>query len=154
MTDGIRQYYETTLNNLQLGFDFDVYGHLDYILRYTPTMRQLGDDIAAKDFYLEKCTDQFMDIIDEILQLLIDQGRGIEINTAGWKYGLGHPNPHEKILTRYLELGGEILSIGSDAHEAKHLGYSFEQVPEVLSQCGFRYYTEFKDRKPRMIPLS
>ena len=46
-----------------------------------------------------------MDIIDEILQLLIDQGRGIEINTAGWKYGLGHPNPHEKILTRYLELG-------------------------------------------------
>ena len=152
--DGIRQYYETTLNNLQLGFDFDVYGHLDYILRYTPTMRQLGDDIAAKDFYLEKCTDQFMDIIDEILQLLIDQGRGIEINTAGWKYGLGHPNPHEKILTRYLELGGEILSIGSDAHEAKHLGYSFEQVPEVLSQCGFRYYTEFKDRKPRMIPLS
>ena len=51
--DGIRQYYETTLNNLQLGFDFDVYGHLDYILRYTPTMRQLGDDIAAKDFYLE-----------------------------------------------------------------------------------------------------
>ena len=92
--------------------------------------------------------------IDEILQLLIDQGRGIEINTAGWKYGLGHPNPHEKILTRYLELGGEILSIGSDAHEAKHLGYSFEQVPEVLSQCGFRYYTEFKDRKPRMIPLS
>ena len=123
-------------------------------MRYTPTMRQLGDDIAAKDFYLEKCTDQFMDIIDEILQLLIDQGRGIEINTAGWKYGLGHPNPHEKILTRYLELGGEILSIGSDAHEAKHLGYSFEQVPAVLSQCGFRYYTEFKDRKPRMIPLS
>ena len=95
-----------------------------------------------------------MDIIDEILQLLIDQGRGIEINTAGWKYGLGHPNPHEKILIRYLELGGEILSIGSDAHEAKHLGYSFEQVPAVLSQCGFRYYTEFKDRKPRMIPLS
>ncbi|MCI5640241.1 MAG: histidinol-phosphatase HisJ family protein [Lachnospiraceae bacterium] len=151
--DGILRYYENTLANLQMGFDFDVYGHLDYILRYTPTMRRLGDDVFAKDAYLADCTDQFMDIMEEIMRLIIAQGRGIEINTAGWKYGLGHPHPHEKILARYRELGGEILSVGSDAHQAEHLGYSFDQVPALLTQCGFRYYTEFADRKPIMRSL-
>lgn len=151
--EGIHRYYESTLNNIKLGFDFDVYGHLDYILRYTPTMRRLGNDAVAKDCYLARCTEQFMDILEEILRLLIVQGKGIEINTAGWKYGLGHPHPHEKILTRYCELGGEILSVGSDAHCVEHLAYSFEQVPALLTQCGFRYYTEFKKRNPRMIPL-
>lgn len=151
--DGIHRFYESTLNNIKLGFDFDVYGHLDYILRYTPTMRRLGNDAMAKDCYLARCTEQFMDILEEILRLLIAQGKGIEINTAGWKYGLGHPHPHEQILMRYRELGGEILSVGSDAHCVEHLGYSFEQVPALLMQCGFRYYTEFEGRKPRMIPL-
>lgn len=151
--DGIRRYYESILQNLSLEFDFDVYGHLDYILRYTPTMRKLGDDVSAKAGYLEQCTDRYMDIIEEILRVLISQGRGIELNTAGWKYGLEHPHPHEKILTLYRELSGEILSIGSDAHRAEHLGYSFEQIPKLLYQCGFRYYTEFRMRKPQMKPL-
>ncbi|MCH5266702.1 MAG: histidinol-phosphatase HisJ family protein [Lachnospiraceae bacterium] len=151
--DGIRRYYESILENLSLDFDFDVYGHLDYILRYTPTMRKLGDETCAKEHYLEECTNRYMDVIEEILRVLISQGRGIEINTAGWKYGLGHPHPHEKILTLYRELSGEIISVGSDAHQAEHLGYSFEQVPTLLLQCGFRYYTEFCNRKPRMIPL-
>lgn len=151
--DGIRRYYESILQNLSLGFDFDVYGHLDYILRYTPTMRRLGDDTAAKDRYLEQCASRYIDIIEEILRLLITQGRGIELNTAGWKYELGHPHPHEKILARYRELSGEIISVGSDAHRAEHLAFSFERVPALLSQCGFRYYTEFSNRKPHMIPL-
>lgn len=151
--DGICRFYECTLDNIRCGFDFDVYGHLDYILRYTPTMRRLGNDAVAKDCYLERCTEHYMDIMDEILRLLIEQGKGIEINTSGWKYGLGHPHPHEKILARYRELGGELLSIGADAHCVEHLAYSFGQVPALLKQCGFRYYTEYHARKPHMIPL-
>ena len=93
------------------------------------------------------------DIIDEILRILIQSGRGIEINTAGLKYGLGHPNPHERILKRYRELGGELLSVGSDAHRPEHLAYEFDKVPELLLSCGFRYYTEYRQRKPEQITL-
>ncbi len=149
----IRRYYEVTLENTLLPFDYDVYGHLDYILRYTPTMKQLKQQCRRTDAYLEKQCHEFADIIDEILVQIIKQGRGIEVNTAGLKYGMGHTNPHEWILSRYHELGGEIITIGSDAHEKKHLGYRFDQIPGLLLSSGFRYYTEFTDRKAKMYPI-
>lgn len=150
---GILRYYETTLNNVNLGADFDVYGHIDYIIRYTPKMKQLKSQGLSDDTYINRLTSDSMDIIEQILKTLIYNGKGIEINTAGFKYGLGHPNPHEKILKLYCELGGEIITIGSDAHECKHLAYDFEKVPEILKKCGFRYYSEFTGRKAEMIKM-
>ena len=57
-------------------------------------------------------------------------------------------------LRRYKELGGEIITVGSDAHKAEHIGYEFEIAGELLKSCGFRYYTEFENRKAvfRRIP--
>lgn len=150
----IRRYYEVTLENTLLPFDYDVYGHLDYILRYTPTMKQLKQEGRSTDAYLEKQCHEFADIIDEILRQIILRGRGIEVNTAGLKYGMGHTNPHEWILSRYHELGGEIITVGSDAHEKKHLGYQFARIPALLLQCGLRYYTEFSDRNAKMLPVT
>ena len=150
---GILRYYETTLNNVNLGADFDVYGHIDYIIRYTPKMKQLKSQVLSDDTYINRLTSDSMDIIEQILKTLIYNGKGIEINTAGFKYGLEHPNPHEKILKLYCELGGEIITIGSDAHECKHLAYDFEKVPEILKKCGFRYYSEFTGRKAEMIKM-
>ena len=150
---GILRYYETTLNNVNLGADFDVYGHIDYIIRYTPKMKQLKSQGLSDDTYINRLTSDSMDIIELILKTHIYNGKGIEINTAGFKYGLGHPNPHEKILKLYCELGGEIITIGSDAHECKHLAYDFEKVPEILKKCGFRYYSEFTGRKAEMIKM-
>ena len=150
---GILRYYETTLNNVNLGADFDVYGHIDYIIRYTPKMKQLKSQGLSDDTYINRLTSDSMDIIEQILKTLIYTGKGIEINTAGFKYGLGHPNPHEKILKLYHELGGEIITIGSDAHECKHLAYDFEKVTEILKKCGFRYYSEFTGRKAEMIKM-
>ena len=95
---GILRYYETTLNNVNLGADVDVYGHIDYIIRYTPKMKQLKSQGLSDDTYINRLTSDSMDIIEQILKTLIYNGKGIEINTAGFKYGLGHPNPHEKIL--------------------------------------------------------
>ena len=70
----------------------------------------------------------YREILDEILKVLIEKGIGLECNTAGFKYGLGHPNPTEEILLRYHELGGEILTLGSDGHAPKHLAYDFEKA--------------------------
>lgn len=152
-TDGIHRYYEATLENINLPFVYDVYGHLDYILRYSPTMKHLQQEHQSTDTYLETQCKIHADIIEEILRRIIESGHGIEVNTAGLKYGMGHTNPHEWILTRYRELGGEILTIGSDAHERKHLGYEFASLPALLKQCGYRYYTEFHNRSPVMISL-
>lgn len=151
--DGIRRYYEITMENIRTDTKFDVYGHIDYIIRYTPTQQKNKAQGIIDETYMDRCFRDSSDMIDEILRLLLAKGKGIEVNTAGIKYGLGHTNPQEKVLKRYRELGGEIITVGSDAHETKHLAYAFEGIPELLRKCGFRYYTEFRKRKPEMIPL-
>ncbi len=134
--EGYREYFESILENLAVFDCFDVYGHIDYVVRYGPNKNQY--------YTYEK----FADIIDEILRTLIQKGKGIELNTAGFKYGLGHPNPTESILKRYHELGGEIITVGADAHKPEHVAYDFGKVPGILQLAGFKYYTVFKNRKP------
>ncbi|MCI9079365.1 MAG: histidinol-phosphatase HisJ family protein [Lachnospiraceae bacterium] len=149
----IQKFYDATLENAKSGVDFDVYGHIDYITRYTPYMKKLRSSNLFDEDYYTSITNNFLDIIEAILKELINNGKGIELNTSGFKYGLHHPHPHEKILKLYKELGGEIITIGSDAHEAKHLGLGFDDVPEILKTCGFKYYTEFTGRRPEMLPI-
>lgn len=149
---GIRHYYEATLRNILQGFDFDVYGHIDYVIRYCPSMKNTLS-LSEKEAFCKQMQEENKELIDEILLTLIRTGKGIEVNTGGLKYGLGHPNPHEDILKRYHTLGGTILSIGSDAHETTYLAYEFQKLPKLLQQCGFTEYTEFHKRKPVQLPL-
>ncbi|MCI8328015.1 MAG: histidinol-phosphatase HisJ family protein [Lachnospiraceae bacterium] len=136
-----REYFECILENITVFDDFDIYGHIDYIVRYDPNRNA--------NYTYQK----YADLIDEIYIQLIQKGKGIELNTAGLKYGLGHPHPTEDALKRYRELGGEIITIGSDAHIPEHVGYDFHLVPDYLKNAGFRYYTVFENRKPRMKKL-
>ena len=136
-----REYFETVLANLHAFSDFDALGHLDYIVRYGPTRNQNY-----------RWTD-FQDLIDEILRFLIEHGIALECNTAGYKAGLGHPNPTEEILIRYRELGGDRITLGSDGHVPDYVGHRFETIGDVLKRCGFRYYTVFEERKARFLPL-
>lgn len=135
------RYFESIVETLDSFSDFDVYGHIDYVVRYGPNTNQ---------FY---SYDAYRDILDTILKKLISMGKGIEINTGGFKYGLGHPNPNEEIIRRYRKLGGEIITIGADAHAPEHVGYAFEKVPAILRDAGFSYYTVFKNRKPEFVPI-
>ena len=151
--NGIRHYYETTLQNIMEGFDYDVYGHIDYVIRYCPSMNTLQNGTGQTETFYQKMLKENREVIDEILSTLISLGKGIEINTAGWKRGLGHPNPHEAILKRYAELGGKMITIGSDAHETKYLAYDFAKIPTLLQSLGFPSYTEFHGRKPLQISL-
>lgn len=139
--EAYREYFESILENLAVFDCFDVYGHIDYVVRYGPN---------RNTYYTYE---KFADVIDEILQTLIQKGKGIEINTGGFKYGLGHPNPTEAILKRYHDLGGEIITIGADAHKPEHVAFDFEKVPDILKNAGFSYYTVFKRRKPEFYKL-
>jgi histidinol-phosphatase (PHP family) len=136
-----QEYFASILENITVFDNYDVYGHLDYVVRY-------GPERNAHYSYQE-----YQDIIDEILALLIKKGKGIEINTAGFKYGLGHPNPTEDIIKRYRQLGGEIITIGADAHEPQHVAYDFAKVPAILRSAGFQYFTVFENRKPKFIKI-
>lgn len=137
----ILRYFETIPENLKAFSDFDVYGHIDYIVRYCPDKT-----------YHYSCMD-YWDILEHSLQLLINAGKGIEVNTAGYKFNLSQPNPHADILKRYRELGGEIITIGSDAHSPEFLAYHFDDTIELLKNCGFRYFTTFDKRQPIFHPL-
>ena len=136
-----REYFESILENIESYHDFDVYGHLDYVVRYGPTSNENYDWI------------EYQDVIDEILRKLVFLGKGIELNTGGFKYGLGHPNPTEEIIRRYRELGGEMITIGADAHKPEHVAFDFAKVPSILKDAGFDYFTVFRERKPEFVRI-
>ncbi len=139
--EAYENYFAVSLARIKKIDCFDVCGHLDYVVRYGPNKNLYYTYSAYREY------------IDPILKTLIEKGKGLECNTAGIKYGLGHPNPTEDILRRYRELGGEILTVGSDGHRPEHIGYGFDRLPELLKACGFRYYTVYHHRKPEFLPL-
>lgn len=134
--EAYREYFTSILDNIKKFSNFDVYGHLDYVVRYGPD--------TDKNYTYEK----YKDLFDEILALLIEKEKGIEINTGGIRKGLKDLHPCTDIIRRYRELGGEIITIGSDAHEPVHIGCDFDKASNVLKECGFQYYTIFEKRTP------
>lgn len=134
--DAYREYFTSIIDNIRKFKNFDVYGHLDYVVRYGPN-KDAG-------YTYEK----YQDLLEEILKLLIAEEKGIEINTGGLKRGLRDLHPCKEILKRYHELGGEIITIGSDAHTPEAITAHFDRATAVLSECGFKYYTTFENRMP------
>lgn len=139
--EAFEEFFSVSLKRVRELDSFDVYGHLDYIVRYSPNKNQ--------DYSYQA----YQEYIDPILRIIIERGQGIECNTGGYKYGLGQPNPCVDILRRYRELGGEILTVGSDGHEPEHIGYGFDRARAALLECGFRYYTIYRERKPEFLKL-
>lgn len=136
-----QEYFESILENIDAFQGFDVYGHIDYVVRYGPNKNT------------NYCYRKYADVLDAILKKLIGLGKGIEVNTSGFKHGLGHPNPCEEVIKRYRELGGEILTLGADAHQPQQVAYGFEKLKGLLRDCGFSYYTVFKKRKAEFLSI-
>lgn len=138
--EAYREYFSSEVENVRLTDGFDVYGHLDYAVRYCPD--------PSFEYHFE----DYRDIFEVLLKLLIEKGKGIEINTAGITK-IGYPHPHIAALRLYRQLGGEIITVGSDAHKKEDMGYGFDKAEELLNAIGFKYYTVFKDRKAEFIKL-
>ncbi len=135
----IRRYLELLYENIQAFSCFDALGHLDYIARYAP--RAYSYHPAA-----------FRDIIEEILRLLIRRDVALELNTAGFK-NTPFTNPHPVILDWYRQMGGELITVGSDAHSPAYIALSFDRAAAILRQAGFREYAVYQQRKPVFYPL-
>lgn len=138
--EAYREYFMSEAENVRLTDGFDVYGHLDYAVRYCP------DKSFVYDF------EDYRDIFEVLFKRLIERGKGIEVNTAGISK-IGYPHPHIEALKLYKSLGGEIITIGSDAHTKENIGFGFDTAEELLKETGFTYYTVFKERKAEFVKL-
>lgn len=130
------RYLEAVLECINLFNNFDILGHIDLIRRYG-----CYDDRTLN-------LSDFGDRIDAILKALVSNGKGIEINTSGFRYNLDSPMPDYEIIKRYRELNGEIICTSSDAHTPEYIGYKFDYAKELLLKAGFKYTTHFESRKP------
>lgn len=137
----MNMYFENIYENLQVHDDFDVYGHIDYAIRYAKE--------KDRDYSYEK----YREILDKILSKIISKGKGIEINTAGLRKGLRSTNPCFEIIKRYHELGGNVITVGSDAHRPEDIGADFDRAKKLLSAAGFDHYNLFAERKVLTVPL-
>ena len=155
--DPYRIYFEDALKNLESLFQYkkehgiserliDSYAHLDYVLRCGPARADGSSPERTSAFYYEK----YKDIIDEILLLLIREEVCLEVNTSPLKKGFPETNPGKAVLLRYKELGGELITIGSDAHAPEGIAFGFDQARNLLLACGFKYYAVFAGRVREM----
>lgn len=141
-----RKYFEEFYRNLKLFDDVSVLGHMDFFRRYgRPTYGDSHSEVNYK---------AHMDVIDDILRLAVDRGVGIELNTSAHRLGLGHFHPHSVILKRYHELGGEIITVGSDGHTPSDIALEFDRCYDLLQSLGFRYVCGFTGRKPKFYALA
>ena len=139
--EAYRMALQETIADIRAVADFDVLGHLDYVVRYC---REKGKDYSYR---------AFADEIDTILKELIQYDIALEINTGGYKAGLGVPNPTPDVIRRYRELGGEKITFGADAHKPEHIAFHFADAAAIAQEAGFRYYVRFKEKKPEYLPI-
>ena len=133
-----QQAYEDYFSDMKTSIStydhFQVLGHIDVIKRYGNY-----SDILPYGNYRET--------LREVLSLLIEKGKGIELNTSGIRYGLEAFHPSSDILKDYRELGGEIITLGSDSHVCNGTGAHFSEALELLNTLDFKYYNSFKDQE-------
>ena len=127
-------YYNELLEVIKTYKDYSVLGHLDHMVRY--------DKMGVYPF------EKIKDIVKEILKLAIKDGKGIELNTSYVRYGLNDLTPSKDILKLYYDLGGKIITIGSDSHTKEHLGKYIEENKKILKEIGFKEFCTFDKMEP------
>lgn len=121
---------------------FDVLGHLTYPLRYITG--EYGIDIELK---------KYEEVIISIFRTIIKNGKGIEINTSGLRQKYGKTFPSFELVKLYRQLGGEIITLGSDAHAVKDIGSGIKEGIELAKEAGFDNIAYFVKHEPHFINI-
>ena len=128
------RYYGEMFDLVKSCKDYSVLGHMDLIARY--------DEQGSYPFEITE------PVITEILQTVIADGKGLEVNTSYHRYGLKDTTPSADILKLYRRLGGEVVTIGSDSHKPEHLGTFVDEAKELLKSLGYRFFCTFEQMEP------
>lgn len=134
--DLLEKYFNEVYELCRWG-KFDVLGHLTYCIRYMKKRSGISPDLS-----------RFDEVIAESFRALAANGKGIEINTSGLRQGVGETFPGLKYIKLFKDLGGEIISVGSDAHNADDLGSGIADGARLALEAGFKHLCYFKQRKP------
>lgn len=137
----LSDYFDNLIKIVEWG-NFDSLAHLTYPLRYM--VGRDGHDIDISKFY---------DKIDCIFKGLIEKGKSLEINTSGLRQELGCTLPDFELVKRYRSLGGELITIGSDAHRAEDIGKGINTGMELAEAAGFRFTALYQSRIPTPIKM-
>jgi histidinol-phosphatase (PHP family) len=130
-------YYDELALMLANYRDYSVVGHFDIVKRYNEAVKALPFET-------------YREVIARPLKEVILAGKGIELNLSGYRQGLGESLPSLEVLKLYRELGGEIVTIGSDSHSPESIGHLFHEGIELLKAAGFENLYRFE----RMIPFA
>lgn len=133
-------YYKELYDIISIYKNYSVLGHLDLVKRYGNYGKVLDDK-------------PFDDIIEAILKQAIYDGKGIEVNTSCYRYNLPDLTPSRHILTLYKDLGGEIITTGSDSHNPTQVAYNFDYIYSYLKSIGFKYVCSFDKMNPQFIKI-
>lgn len=132
-----RRYLELLYNLTTQFEEFDILAHYDFVARYSPYGERI---IRYRDF---------SDIFDALFKYLIENGKALEINTSTYRDREGGATELDhNVLHRYREMGGELITLGSDSHSIERVGERFEPFAHLLKGLGFKYITHFEKRKP------
>jgi histidinol-phosphatase (PHP family) len=137
--DNLRDYVDAYFEHMEYLVqwnDYDCIGHLDLPKRYAANF---GIRIPEA-YYIER--------VGNILKKIIENGKGIEINTSGWRQAPKDCFPTFNIIKMYRDFGGYIITVGSDSHRKEDLGKGIKSAVELARYAGFKYLTTFEDRKP------
>jgi histidinol-phosphatase (PHP family) len=127
-------YYRELFDCIEHFENFDVLSHLNIVDRYVDR-----DQIGRGH----------MDLVEAVLKKTVAMGKGIEINTSCWRYGMGErTTPTQEMLDLYVHLGGEIITTGSDAHRSRDVGYRIERAHDMIKKAGLSYVTSYEGRQP------
>ena len=130
----LHQYFADVYKTVEV-VDFDILAHLTCPLRYL---------VNKKDYHFELA--KFAEQIKQILTLLIQKGRTLEVNCSGYRNAMNDAMPNKKILLMYRELGGELISLASDSHGTTDLAKPLERLVELLLECGFEQVVYYENR--------
>lgn len=138
----LKRAWELYLSELEELVDwggFDTLAHITYPYRY---FKRNGRDGLISVF--EKGREYY----ETVLKKIVEKGIALEVNTSGLRQGAGTTFPHNELIKFYRELGGEMLTVGSDAHYANDLAADIEPTYGVIKSLGFDSIVTFRGRKP------
>ncbi len=139
---GFMHEYFTQMTNMTEHTDIDTVSHLTCPLRYINGKYKRGLDIS-----------QFNKEITHILSVMIERNLALEINTSGINSELGDFMPEYNIVKKYYDMGGRLITIGSDAHISKNIGNGWAEAIQMLKAAGFSCYHYYKKRIPFEVSL-
>ena len=120
-----REYFAYIRRSLDAPYPYDIVGHIGYAARYSP--------YEEKGMPLKEVANE----LDDILLTIIQKGKILEVNSSTDELCM----PPMSVLKRYFELGGRMVSFGSDAHDTGRILYKRDKVVKMLKEVGFTYLT-------------